>query len=237
MSRPKHIKETRFEYLKRTAIAHEQSETPDACLIWPFGATSGYGVLAWNPIPDYYPRARVPEKAHRVAYYLRHGKLPMPCGLHSCDDPMCYNWRHISPGDDMRNAAERVQRGLAKGAKGVANAAAKVTDDLVIQMRRDSAVMTQKGLCEKYRLHRRTVRSILMGTSWSHVAMPPETKSRYKDAYGVNDGSKKLDEQAVRAIRDAAAKGVTHNQLSATYKVNRITIGRIVRRVRWAHVA
>lgn len=232
MSRPKHIKETRFEFLKRSAEEHEASDTREACLIWPFGKVEGYGILQWNPIPEY-PRVRVPERAHRVAYFLHYGELPNPCGLHTCDDVSCYNWRHIYPGDDMRNAADRVARGLAHGPRGEDNPSSKLTPELVLQMRRESAYTPQKELCEKYKMSRHGVRRVLTGKLWKHVEMPPETRHHYKDAFGINDGSKKLTEDDVRHIRTS---NLSIKELSALYRVSRITIGRIVRRVRWTHV-
>lgn len=179
MSRPKNIKETRFEFLKRSAAEHEASETCDACLIWPFSANGGYGTLAWNPIPDY-PSVRVNEKAHRIAYFLRYGVLPRPCGLHSCDDPLCYNWRHITPGDDLRNARERVERGLARGAKGSANAAAKLSDELVAEIKVLSATLSHVAIASKLSMHRGSIERALHGKTWAHTpAHTPTDKSRY----------------------------------------------------------
>jgi hypothetical protein len=232
MSRPKHITETRFEFLKRSATEHEASDTRHACLIWPFAISDGYGVIAWPRWPDL-PQAKVTERVHRIAYLLHNGALPEPHGLHTCDDTLCYNWRHVYAGGDVENAADRVARGLARGPKGESNAAAKLNTELVLQMRKESATMSQVDLVAKYRVGRYTVRRVLTGELWTHVPMPPETRQCYKDAYGVNDGSKKLTPDDVRVIR---ASALTHRELSAVYRVSRLTIGRIIRRERWKHV-
>lgn len=232
MSRPKHIKESRFEFLKRTVDEHEASETREACLIWPFGTSGGYGMISWAKWPDN-PQARIAERVHRIAYLFRYGTLPEPHGLHTCDDTRCYNWRHIYAGTDTENAADRVERGLAKGPKGANNSSAKLTDALVLQMRKDSATMAQLDLVRKYAVGRYTVRRILTGELWKHVPIPPETRRHYKDAFGVNDGSKKLTEDDVREIRRSE---LTHIELSRIYRVSRNTIGKIIRREKWKHV-
>lgn len=50
-------------------------------------------------------------------------------------------------------------------------------------------------------------------------------------------GMAKLTETDVRAIRAAAATGITYRELSARYGVNRYTIGHVVRREKWKHIA
>ncbi|ATN90877.1 HNH endonuclease [Gordonia phage Lysidious] len=57
---------------------------------------------------------------------------------------------------------------------------------------------------------------------------------RNRHAHGETHGRAKLTEADVRAIR--SARGMTYPELAAQYGVTRYTIGRIVRRERWAGV-
>lgn len=60
---------------------------------------------------------------------------------------------------------------------------------------------------------------------------------RGRQATGERNGSAKLTDDAVRAIRERyAAGGVTHRVLGAEYGVSPVVIGLIVRRETWKHV-
>lgn len=169
MSRPKHIKESRFDFLKRTAEEHEASDTHESCLIWPFGTTDGYGVIAWARWPEM-PSARSTERTHRVAFWLRHGRLPEPHGLHTCDDTLCYNWRHIYEGSDTENARDRVMRGLARGPKGEANPSAKLTASDVRKIRdlHRSGVSCKK-IAKSFHVSDTTIERVVLNKTWDSV--------------------------------------------------------------------
>jgi hypothetical protein len=73
------------------------------CLIWT-GPTNncGYG-LFWI---DGHHRG-----AHRVAFFLKHGRWPFPLGLHKCDNPPCVDWRHIFEGTHKDNLEDSWAKG------------------------------------------------------------------------------------------------------------------------------
>ena len=49
--------------------------------------------------------------AHRFAYQLLRGPIPMGLGLlHQCDNPACVNPDHVRPGTQKQNRAEWVER-------------------------------------------------------------------------------------------------------------------------------
>lgn len=57
-----------------------------------------------------------------------------------------------------------------------------------------------------------------------------------KDAKGERNGRAKLTEEQIREIRFFASKQVTMKEIAASYKLNPLHVGDIVRRKRWAHV-
>jgi hypothetical protein len=48
--------------------------------------------------------------AHRVAFYLTHGRWPEPCCLHDCDTRDCCKPDHLHEGTRAQNARECVER-------------------------------------------------------------------------------------------------------------------------------
>jgi hypothetical protein len=173
MSRPKSITETRFEYLQRTVLEHLCSDTRDACLIWPFGQVDGYGILAYRPDPTQ-PRLTCSERTHRLAYFLLWEEWPLPLGRHLCNDgegdPLCYNPLHVVAGTDAENTDDKKKHGQCKGAKGEANASSKLTDALVVEIRRRSFTERKIDIARSLGLSWGTVERAILGTTWAHVA-------------------------------------------------------------------
>lgn len=50
-------------------------------------------------------------RAHRYAYFLKHGTWPSQLALHSCDRPWCVNPDHLSDGSQSENIQQCVARG------------------------------------------------------------------------------------------------------------------------------
>ena len=79
-------------------------EPMSGCLLW-LGTISdrGYGTIRVN--------GRT-ERAHRVAWALRHGAIPAGAYvLHGCDNPACVNPLHLHIGDHTLNMREMASRG------------------------------------------------------------------------------------------------------------------------------
>src|SRR5262245_29684539 len=71
--------------------------------------------------------------ASRVAFYLAHGRWPLPYALHRCDNPSCVNPEHLFEGDDQANATDRDSKGRC-GASGLH--LRKITDAQVSELRK-----------------------------------------------------------------------------------------------------
>lgn len=50
-------------------------------------------------------------RAHRYAFFLRHGRWPHDMALHRCDTPMCVNPDHLEDGDQAKKVRDCVARG------------------------------------------------------------------------------------------------------------------------------
>lgn len=113
------------------------------------------------------------QVAHRVAYQLTKG--PIPAGLivmHSCDNPPCCNPAHLLLGTQADNMRDKKERGRA--ARGERSHAAKVTEQIVADIRRRRAAGEPRlQVAAEYGISYTAVFSIERGRSWGHVADPP----------------------------------------------------------------
>ncbi len=76
-----------------------------SCYAWIGGRVqrSGYGR---------FKASKQEVKAHRIAFFLHHGRDPFPLLVcHSCDWPPCCNWDHLFQGTSGDNAADRDAKG------------------------------------------------------------------------------------------------------------------------------
>tara|TARA_R110000868_G_scaffold2397_2_gene17840 strand:+ start:3743 stop:4225 length:483 start_codon:yes stop_codon:yes gene_type:complete len=113
------------------------------------------------------------QTAHRYSYFLHHGKMPDDLCLHSCDNRLCVNPKHLRNGthtDNMRDASERHRFNH----HGEHNTKAKLTETDVINIRKEFVRISERNsncaeLAEKYSVSISAIGRIISRVSWSHI--------------------------------------------------------------------
>lgn len=104
--------------------------------------------------------------AHRVAFFIEHGRWPEPCCLHRCDNPSCVNPSHLFEGTHQDNrddcaAKDRHNRGERHGH-------AKLTRALVREIR--TAEGSQRSIAARFGITQTHVSAIRRCVAWSHLS-------------------------------------------------------------------
>ena len=123
----------------------------DECLEWTAGVNNnGYGrTLAWNKS----------WLAHRLALHLEGIDITGYCVLHSCDNPLCCNPKHLRLGTQQDNMADR-------GSKG--RTASKLTEEQVLEIRAITG-MTQRAMAARYGVTEDAISKIINRRNWRHI--------------------------------------------------------------------
>lgn len=138
------------------------------CIISPKGQTIKGGYKR------HYYKGRT-ELAHRAAYEDKHG--PIPTGLvvrHKCDNPPCINPDHLELGTQKQNVADCYERGRAVDIRGVEHHNARLTEEVVLEIKRlqlgyYSGQDTE--LSRRYGVTRSNIGLIRRGKAWKHVRL------------------------------------------------------------------
>lgn len=106
--------------------------------------------------------------AHRVAYELTIG--PIPVGLvlcHRCDNPGCVNPSHMFLGTQADNLQDMRTKGRGNPPRGVRHPKARLTDQLVAQIRADPR--SHRQIARILGISKSTIGMVKAGVTWTHV--------------------------------------------------------------------
>ena len=141
----------------------------EECWLWMASKfVSGYGQFRLN--------GRL-VRAHRVAYFLRHGNLPLYDNkgeslfvCHRCDIKLCCNPSHLFLGTTQDNTEDSVLKNRRADMTGMKNPSACLSERQVWEIRLMLAKgITQKRIAECYNVVQTTITKISTGKSWSHL--------------------------------------------------------------------
>lgn len=139
----------------------------DACWPWIGAQTKGaknptpYGQLGW--------RGKV-ERAHRVAFELVKGEIqPDAMVLHTCDNTLCCNPKHLYIGDHAQNMRDMVERQRRKGIGiGAANGRAKLNQKQANEIRNVYAAgIVQQDIADAYGVSQNAISKIILGKRYT----------------------------------------------------------------------
>jgi hypothetical protein len=139
----------------------------DACWPWRLSVDhNGYGYISKPPSPG---RSRL---AHRLLFEETQGvRLDRKISvLHSCDNPVCVNPRHLSKGTHLDNVRQMVARGrqnFANMAKGTAHHRATISDKTVLAI--FNSPLSLDKVAGRFGVTRTIVHNIRYGRSWTHI--------------------------------------------------------------------
>lgn len=136
------------------------------CLLWPMKRDrDGYGRVWFQ--------GKI-HGAHRLAFFLTYGRWPSNA-LHSCDNPPCFNPRHIGEGTTAVNQREKAERG--RSLRGEQQHDAKLTEQGVIVARMlYLGGSNYRDLAKQYGVTPTAMRWAVTGKTWSHI--PGAVRSR-----------------------------------------------------------
>jgi hypothetical protein len=146
--------------------------SPDECWPWlAFVGKRGYGMMR---LLDASRQQKV-ITAHRIAHTLVYGTIPQGegyCGTvirHSCDNRVCCNPFHLSPGSQRDNMQDAVTRG--RTARGEKQPLSKLTEAQVLEIRKSYSAggVTQSQLAQKYGVIQQAIQLVVTRKRWKHI--------------------------------------------------------------------
>lgn len=117
-------------------------------------------------------RSRANISAHRAAYEIDNG--PVPEGmqvLHRCDNPGCVNPAHLEIGTQLKNVLDAHARGRAAHLKGIRNGRARLSEQDVLDIRREftGSPDHKRVLAARYSVSEATIHDIGRRNTWRHL--------------------------------------------------------------------
>ncbi len=140
------------------------------CWEWTSGLNRGYGLITIQGPAKTGKSIR--QTAHRYSWELHFG--PIPEGMlvcHKCDNRKCVRPDHLFIGTYADNGADMVAKGRSDKRKGEKNPMAKLTPELVKEIR--SAFTDETGqagrLAKRFGISRTAILDVVNRKRWAHV--------------------------------------------------------------------
>lgn len=107
-------------------------------------------------------------RAHIAAWFVINGEMPKSMLMHSCNNPICCNIKHLSEGSAQKNMAQMVEDG--RSMFGSKHHLARYTEVQVKEMRRlFSEGLGRADILKIYGGHKPTINHILAGRTWKYI--------------------------------------------------------------------
>lgn len=128
----------------------------DDCIEWQYARDYNYGYITYEGKN---------WKVSRLVMFLKQGEAPIdkPHVLHSCDNPPCFNYRHLRYGSVRDNFNDAISRN--RTLKGERHPQAKLTTENVLAIRKDDR--NDQAIAEEYGVSRPTIYKIKTKEYWS----------------------------------------------------------------------
>ena len=116
--------------------------------------------------------------SHRVSVWLDGRDPTGHCVCHTCDNPACVNPEHLVVADAAWNNDDKKSKGRDHQPKGTKNPQAKLTEDIVREIKSRVITTHRPGknpksninqLAKEYNVHPESIRFIANGKTWKHV--------------------------------------------------------------------
>jgi hypothetical protein len=136
------------------------------CWIWTASKDrSGYGFFRFEGKM---------ERAHRVSWYLKHGKWPEKQINHLCCNPSCVNVYHLEDVNHKENMDYMIKLGRHGriAPRGINHGRVKLTEDQVYRIRTEhrNRNVSQRELAKKYNVSQSHISDIVNRERWKHIA-------------------------------------------------------------------
>lgn len=140
------------------------------CWIW----TGSRSSIAGRPKSHQYGEVRVNYKlmrVHRVTAALHLG-FDLSCGLdvcHTCDNPLCFNPKHLFPGTRAENNKDKSNKG--RSPYGTKSNRTDLTEDDIREIfrLRNEENMGVRAIARKYGKAHSAISNILQGKRWRYM--------------------------------------------------------------------
>jgi hypothetical protein len=108
------------------------------------------------------------RRAHRVAYVLSGGRIPLgACMCHRCDNRACVRPDHLFIGSPATNMADMLSKGRGNPPRGERSGTHKLSASAVVDIARSGGL--RDALAAKYGVSKSTISRVRSGRGWRHI--------------------------------------------------------------------